>query len=616
MARESENAGTALYRVTILCNRSNAFGLSDDLTVWERLLKQTQRFEKVHVADPREPCRPTDLQIHLETPVFAAVPWAHVNVIMINPEHWPVSHDAYLHAFDVILFRSRSAAEEAMARWSTSDSIAIRRARDRVAMWSWCSSWAVGGEVPPALAAALAKPRRNELLCLVGGSENKWRALQPLISLWHAEDPPLTIYTSRQDAAEDLRTRIIAADRSNEITVIHTDLDIGKQYQLSASYAGHLVVSRAEGYGYAAAHAEVAGAYAIMSDLPVFREDYGEDAGVAWLPPQGCTRADLAAALESFQASSEEPLKDRQKKAKGRWNALVRSSRETMDQLTRWIGARRPKKGIYRLPPILDPADCPPITIITPTYNRKQLIDIAFYNLMTTDYPKNKIEWIVIEDNERTPHMAADKIVKFQMEVPEIQIKYIPIEGRMTIGEKRNIAVEKASHEVILFMDDDDHYPVVSFRLRVAWLLKGSKRASSSSVQAVCCTMIAMYDLLRGVSAVNVPPMELPFCQRISEATLTFYKSFWEDRPFPKVSVAEGEEWIRGREESVLEIPPQHILVAFTHQGNQSSRRIPPNDNQPPSCFWGFPREYLQFIHGLAGVQIENASASSATARK
>jgi hypothetical protein len=52
-----------------------------------------------------------------------------------------------------------------------------------------------------------------------------------------------------------------------------------------------------------------------------------------------------------------------------------------------------------------------------------------------------------------------------------------------------------------------------------------------------------------------------------------------------------------------MEMPPQQIIVAFSHGANQSSRRIPPTD-QKLSCFWGFPKEFLIFIHGLAGVEI------------
>jgi hypothetical protein len=102
--------------------------------------------------------------------------------------------------------------------------------------------------------------------------------------------------------------------------------------------------------------------------------------------------------------------------------------------------------------------------------------------------------------------------------------------------------------------------------------------------------------------------MQLPLGQRISEATLTFYKSWWAERKFPTaVQVGEGEEFIHGREKDVLEIPPQQIIVAFSHGKNTSSRRIPAGDDIKPGCFWGFPREFLVFIHKLAGVQVVSA---------
>jgi len=250
--------------------------------------------------------------------------------------------------------------------------------------------------------------------------------------------------------------------------------------------------------------------------------------------------------------------------------------------------------------PILQIADCPPISIITPTYNRKALIDIAFHNLLSTDYPKEKIEWIIVEDCDgfSKETMATDKIINFQVLCPTISVRYIPLEGRVSIGEKRNIGITHASHSIILFMDDDDHYPITSFRRRVAWLTKGNK-------DIVCCTTLPLYDLKSATSAVSVPPFHLPLSQRISEATLTFKKSVWESRPFSDVSIAEGESWIDGRESDVLEIAPQQIIVAFSHGANQSSRIVPNNTKQ--SCFWGFPMEYLQFIHGLAGVSISTS---------
>jgi hypothetical protein len=52
------------------------------------------------------------------------------------------------------------------------------------------------------------------------------------------------------------------------------------------------------------------------------------------------------------------------------------------------------------------------------------------------------------------------------------------------------------------------------------------------------------------------------------------------------------------------EIPPQQIIVAFSHGKNVSSRRVPYGADVKPGCFWGFQKEFLVFIHGLAGVHV------------
>jgi hypothetical protein len=149
-------------------------------------------------------------------------------------------------------------------------------------------------------------------------------------------------------------------------------------------------------------------------------------------------------------------------------------------------------------------------------------------------------------------------------------------------------------------MDDDDHYPESSIRRRVGWLTK-----HSSNPKAVACTTIACYDLVNGISSVNVPPLDIPLGQRISEATLTFYKSWWQARGFePLIKVGEGESIVAGRETDLLEIPPQQIIVAFSHGKNASSRRVPSGADVKPGCFWGFPKEFLVFVHGLAGVKV------------
>ena len=550
----------------------------------------------------REPPSHSDIQIHLEIPIFSAIPWAHTNIMLVNPEQWSYAYDAYVHAFDALLFRDPISAntfrEDMEKKGITAQNIYVI---------PWCGSWT---------STAAILERDKGFVCFLGASTSKYEYVKALLPHWRSTDPKLTIYTSRSDFALSLTDVGLPMN----VAVICQDLlpDVRKRFM--AYYPGHLVVSRGEAFGYAAANAELVGAFTIMNALPSFQYQYTDSTGIAWLSndtelsttvryawakPTKNVREELDAAFAAFHSSSLDAVQSyRQNLAASRFTQLQQAATPLFLQLQQCVQSRRPTRGVIHCPPILLIEDCPPITIITPTYHRKKLIEIAFHNLLATDYPHQKIEWIVIEDNERKSQLASEIIINFQIQVPSIRMKYIPIEGRMSIGEKRNVAIEQASHDIILFMDDDDHYPSTSFRRRVAWLTKGTKRGTTGEATIACCTTLALYDLKTGISAVNVPPYDLPFSQRISEATLTFYKSAWEERKFPLVSMAEGEAWIEGREDQVIEIPPQQIIVAFSHGTNQSSRRIPPTD-QPPSCFWGFPKEYLMFIHGLAGVNVE-----------
>ena len=599
--------------VSIIYNKTNTFGLSDDVAVIERILRTLQDkigqpISKARLVDMREPCVHSDIQVHLEIPIFSAISWAHTNILLVNPEQWSYAYDEYVHAFDALIFRDPASAEKFRTAFAEKG---IQN--DNLFVVPWCANWQV--KDIQGKNAIYGTTGELGFVCFVAGSTSKFEYLKQLLPFWRAGDPALTIYTTRSDFSEGLKKLGLP----DNIVVKQQDLDIDNRQRIMTLFRGHLILSQGEAFGYAAANAEVSGAFTIMNRLPVFEHYFSNSGG--WLsntyqdsskvrysiasPDTANIRQELEAAFEQFKNTNFAALRSqRQTAAAQRFAVSCDAFLPLLQRVYTSVKERRPSKGIFHCPPVLNPEDCPPISVITPTYNRKELIDIAFHNILSTDYPHDKIEWIVIEDNEKTPHMACDKIVSFQIQVPKIKIKYIPIEGRMTIGEKRNHAVEQAENDIILFMDDDDHYPITSFRRRVAWLTRGTKRGIKGGASIACCTTLALYDLKRGISAVNVPPFELSLAQRVSEATLTFRKSAWIERKFPNVSLAEAEDWISGREEQVLEMPPQQIIVAFSHGGNQSSRRIPQSD-QPPACFWGFPPEYLKFIHGLVGVEVE-----------
>jgi hypothetical protein len=281
----------------------------------------------------------------------------------------------------------------------------------------------------------------------------------------------------------------------------------------------------------------------------------------------------------------------------------AKSSNEGWQELWRQIVALLPEREIKKfVPPPIELNQCPEISVITLLYNRRKFFDIAAHNMLLTDYPRQKIQWILVDDSDDNDDSPSDKVIKFQNDNPDFgSVVYVPLGTKTSIGAKRNLGVSLATNDIILMMDDDDHYPQTSFRRRVSWLL--SRWPDGAAPSCCGCATIAMYDLVKAVSAVNMPPLNLPIGARLSEATLTFYKSFWEERKFPEVNIAEGEEWIKGREANVMELPPQHIIVAFNHRQNSTSRKIP--DRADKGCFWGFPKEYLEFVHKIAGMDIE-----------
>jgi hypothetical protein len=569
--------------VNIIYNRSNTFGLSTDAQVLEELLRLQggAAIGQVHHVDPREPPRAADVNFHLEVPIYGMCPWAASNIFLMNPEHADGAvgdaYSKYMHAFNAVLCRVAGGPAEF-------GSLPVRQV-------GWCLPAVRQAELAEAAAKRQERQKEFGFLALLGGSTSKADAAVSVIPNWPVNGPKLRLYTSREDVKRQLEAVVVA---DTPVEVVCKEMSAEEALRLQKLYSGHLLVSKAEGFGYAAAEAAASGAFMIMSDIPAYSRYRGREGSVFIYEDKDIV-AQLDAAFRAFSDWSLSPVSA---------NATADAAATIADVLAECQVRRQEKSGPIHLPPVLqaDAADCPPITVITLTYNRRNFIDLACLNILLNDYPRDKIEWLVVEDSDDQDKAASDKIIGFASKNPDITVSYMPLEKKTSIGEKRNKAVEKAAHDIILFMDDDDVYPETSFRRRVAWLLKGSPWRSAKPA-CVVSTMLAMYDLRTGQSAVNVPPLGLPLGQRVSEATLTFRKSFWQSRPFPDVNIAEGDDWLAGRESEVLEIPPQQIIVALSHGANISARAIPADARV--GCFWGWDEHMIRFLHGRIGVAVE-----------
>lgn len=563
--------------ITLLANKSNTFGIQKDI---EALTKAfLTKGHTVSHCDPLEPPVKSDILIHIEVPSYGWAPWATKNIILVNPEHWQPAWDPYLSKFDMVVTRD-----------TMTEDLFRAKGHENVVYVPW-------GLAP---SEPIPFPELDEFVWVLGGSKNKRAFVPILLRAWKETYPKLTITTT---SAFDLSGVTIPTN----VSIINRELTPDDRLALFSKFKGHVCCSRAEGFGYTAAEAEQIGAFTILNSLPCYVSNYAKSTGVAFLPsklentyydvgdyPENF-RSSLDQAMVSFAHYTTKMVKVRQTESADRWNEFCKT-----------VSLFLTPQGVTRfpitpaLPPLLHPTDCPPISIVTLIYNRKKFFDLACHSLMITDYPQTMIEWIIVDDSDDPMEQNSDTIMKVANASTTLKIAYYPLKRKTPVSDKRNYGVSKATNDIVLFMDDDDHYPETSIRRRVAWLTKHSWKP-----EAVACTTIACYDLVKGISAVNVPPLDLPLSQRISEATLTFYKAWWQGRAFQKgITVGEGEGFVQGRETDVLEIPPQQIIVAFSHGKNVSSRRVPSDSDVKPGCFWEFPKEFLVFIHGLAGVNI------------
>lgn len=204
--------------------------------------------------------------------------------------------------------------------------------------------------------------------------------------------------------------------------------------------------------------------------------------------------------------------------------------------------------------------DLPGVTIITPTYNRPEIFPLAVRNFYKTDYPGNKLEWVIIDDGDE------DKIVS-EMVPPDERIKYIRCDTKkgknLTVTHKRNIGVTHATNRYIVHMDDDDYYYPTSVLSRVKVLLANPEK------DCVGCTKIAALDLVNDNSVHLVNNDVKGNLTNLFEKTMAYRKEFWTNREFNEnLRIGNGFHFINGRYDKIISMPYSFVLLSLYHNKN------------------------------------------------
>jgi len=565
-------------RVNFIGSFGKNTGVSQDVSILHGLVAHVvgKDAQIRHVSHRFPQCAQAEVNFFIEVINPALFAYAGKNIWIPNPEWTYQTWEPYVKMVDEIWVKTREA--EAL----------FLKLTPNVKYVSWTS---IDKTYPE-----LGSKDRTKGIVPVG--KNVWRHPKPILQAYSRilfqnpaafeALPHLTIVHVPSavpigDIPEGIKSKI----------TVRGEVIPDEEYKTLLHTCGLVVcMSAAEGFGHAVNEAMSAGCVPILSPIEPFRELAKNALWVSnskVIPHPQCLGVledvdvdSLADALIAYTKLSDDDIRtvtmDSREAYEDRHEAFVKNMLARLDETfaavqTYSLEERMPKE-----------ADLPSVSIITLTRDRRSFIPLAKYGFLAQAYPEHLIEWVIVDDGK-------DPIKDMVSDLPNVQ--YVLLDTPLTIGAKRNLAVSKAKHDILVMMDDDDVYPNNSVLARVAHMLAEPKK------ECLFSTVLPCYEIHETKSFMNVPPITLDMSKRVSEATLCFTRAFWQERGFPDHQIAEGDAFIHGREQMCREFSPQDVIVSLCHRKTTSSRK-PPAGMETNGSHYGFSDELFTLISEIA----------------
>jgi len=205
----------------------------------------------------------------------------------------------------------------------------------------------------------------------------------------------------------------------------------------------------------------------------------------------------------------------------------------------------------------------PTVSICTPTFNRRPFIPYLIKCFEHQTYPKEKIEWIVVDD-------GTDKVEDLflplcQDTTRKYTVKYFKYDKKMTLGKKRNLSHEKCSGDIIIYMDDDDYYPPERITHAVETLQKNPK--------ALCAGSSIMYIYFKHISKMYKFGPYGP--NHSTAATFAFRKELLNDTWYDNAAcLAEEKMFLKNYTIPFVQLDPMKSILVFSHNHNSFDKKV------------------------------------------
>lgn len=206
----------------------------------------------------------------------------------------------------------------------------------------------------------------------------------------------------------------------------------------------------------------------------------------------------------------------------------------------------------------------PFVSICTPTFNRRPFIPIMLECFRNQTYPKDRMEWIIVDD-------GTDKIKDLIKGANIPQIKYYELPEKIALGAKRNLMHEKSKGSIIVYMDDDDYYPPE----RVAHAVE----VLSANKTALCAGSSELYLYFKHIQKMYQFGPYGP--THATAGTFAFKRELLNQTRYNEnACIAEEREFLKEYTIPFAQLDPLKTILVFSHDHNTfDKRRLLENPN-------------------------------------
>jgi glycosyltransferase involved in cell wall biosynthesis len=221
----------------------------------------------------------------------------------------------------------------------------------------------------------------------------------------------------------------------------------------------------------------------------------------------------------------------------------------------------------------------PLVSVCTPTFNRRPFIPIMLECFRNQNYPKDRIEWIIVDD-------GTDKIADLIEKANIPQIKYFSLDKKMSLGEKRNYMHKQSTGSIIVYMDDDDYYPPERISHAVERL--------TSSPTALCAGSSEMYIYFKHIKKMYQCGPYGP--NHATAGTFAFKKELLSKTQYENhAALAEEKAFLKNYTIPFVQLDPMKTILVFSHEHNTFDKRELLK-NPHPDVFKESPKTVDMFI--------------------